>query len=250
MTGNILAESEWELQRLGKFTSSRIDDLLTPPKDKEAKAAGEMGETAKKYILEKAAEIITGTHRDLSTYSTEWGNMYEAEAGGLLVEMFPGLEYYGKVTPQFFPYTDFSGGSPDGGHKERGLIIEIKCPENPANHVKYCLLESAAQLKKEERAYYHQIQMNMACAAKKWGCDFMDMKAIFASYCPIVNDPFPKLKTIMVYPDGDFIEKLPAILDRAEIELANTVAKLKNTNSASIPVVNIDNPLIHLKKIV
>lgn len=229
MIGNIIAENPWEIARLGKFTSSKIDFLFTEPKTKEAKASGELSETAKSYILEKASEIITGTRREVSGAAIEWGNLYEPEAAAKLKEMYPMMEYMGKDGPRFFPYTDFSGGSPDAADFENRIVFEIKCPEDPKNHVRYSLIKSAAELKKMERDYYHQIQMNMACVAKEIGCDFMDMIAVFASYCPIVNKPYRELVLIDIHPDSEFIEKLPSVIEAAEERLAEIIWELKGS---------------------
>lgn len=225
MIGNKYTDNEWELQRLGCFTSSEIDNLLTEPRTKAAKEAGELSETAKSYIFKKAAELITGTVRDFSNAAVEWGETYEPEAAEKLKELYPDMVYYGGINPKFFPYTKFSGGSPDG--VARNIVIEIKCPENPANHVEYCLLDSAEDLKKIHRNYYHQIQFNMLCVAKESSLDFMDMKAVFASYCPIVTDGFKKLKTLEIYPDEAFANRIDEVLERSENMLADIIEKLR-----------------------
>lgn len=233
MTGNIPAETAWEVARLGKFTSSQIDKLFTPPKSVEDKKAGKLGETAKTYIKSRAAEIITSTTRQVTNWAMDWGNTYEPMAAEKLALRFPGMEYMGKENPRFFRYSDFSGGSPDGWHLELMLVFEIKCPENPENHVEYCLMESGADLKACQREYYHQIQMNMACVAKEFKIPFKSMKAIFCSYCPIVNEPYRDLKVLSIEPDMDFYEKLPVIIDKAETALADVVWALNRNNDVS-----------------
>lgn len=226
MTGNIIAESPWEIARLGKFTSSRIDALFTEPKSVEAKKNGDLSDSAKTYIKEKAAEIITGTTRQIDNWSMEWGNTYEPHAADILKETYPDMIYLGKQSPQFFKYTDFSGGSPDGVDKVNRIVFEIKCPEAPVNHVDYCMLQSAEELKKSQRDYYHQIQMNMACVAEDWAIDFMTMKAIFTTYCPLVNDPYPKLRSLVIYPDQSFFDRLPGVIANAEKKLAEIIWSL------------------------
>lgn len=255
MTGNIPAESPWEIRRLGKFTSSCIDKLLTPPKSKEARERGELGDTAKTYIKSRAAEIITGTTRQVTNWALEWGNTYEPMAAEKLALRFPGMEYLGKQNPIFFPFTDFSGGSPDGILRERKLIFEIKCPEDPANHVEYCFIDSGKQLKELARDYYHQIQMNMACVAKEWEVPFEEMNAIFCSYCPIVNDPYIDIHTAIIEPDMEFYQVLPGVIGRAEEELAKLVWCLDKNNIGELrpapkpaPIFDIsDIPLTKIK---
>lgn len=225
MIGNIYPDNEWELSRMGCFTGSEISDLLTEPRTKAAKEAREMSETAKSYILKKAAELVTGTVRDFSNAAVEWGNSYEKEAAEELQKLYPELEYYGSENQKFFPLTRFSGGSPDmvGGT----LVGEIKCPENPANHLEYCLLNSQEDLLKCNKDYYHQIQMNMMCVAKSLGVEYSEMKGVFASYCPIVTDGFIKLKTLQIKPDLELSEKIIKAIEKAESVLADIIEKLK-----------------------
>lgn len=237
MIGNIYPDNKWLTDRLGCFTSSEIDNLLTEPRTKAAKDAGELSETAKSYINSKAAELITGTIRDFSNAATEWGELYEAEAADILKTLYPALIYHGKQNPKFFPYSKFSGGSPDA--VAENTVFEIKCPENPANHVAYCLLQSADDLKKIERAYYAQIQMNMLSVAKYTGVDFMFMKAVFCSYCPIVSDGFMKIKTLHVYPEQEFADKIDKIIANAEKLLAEIIQLL--TVTGEIVIASYDN---------
>lgn len=234
MTGNIPAESPWEIARLGKFTSSQIDALFTEPRSKEAKAKGELSETARTYIKSRAAEIVTATTRQTTNWAMEWGNTYEPMAAEKLILRYPGMVYLGKENPIFFAFSDFSGGSPDGLDQELKLIFEIKCPENPVNHVEYCMMLTSEDLKDAQREYYHQIQMNMACVAKKWGVKFSEMKAIFCSYCPIINDPYIDIHTVVVEPDIEFFQRLPKVIDRAENSLAELVWLLNRNHRSSL----------------
>lgn len=226
MIGQIYPENKWALDRLGNFTGSEISSLLTEPRTKAAREAGEMSETAKSYIRKKASELITGTVRDFSNAAVEWGNSYEKEAAEELQKIYPELEYFGNENQKFFPLTKFSGGSPDlvGGK----LVAECKCPENPANHVEYCLLETQEDLLSCNKDYYYQIQMNMMCVAKDLGVDFSEMSGLFASYCPIVTDGFIKLKTIDIKPDLELSEKILKAIEKAENVLADIIEKLRN----------------------
>jgi len=249
MIGQVIAETPWEIQRLGKFTASCIDALLTEPKSAEAKKKGDLSEIAKTYIRGRAAEIITGTIREVTNSYMEWGRQYEPDAAALLKELYPSMQFASMDSPTFFKYSDFAGGSPDGWDKENKLVAEIKCPEDPANHVEYCLIVNAAELKKVQRDYYHQIQMNMLCVAKKFGVEFHEMKGIFASYCPLVADGYLKLKIIEIFPDMEFYEKIHPALSKAEDYLADIIYSLiqKNGQNNSIAVKDITSiPLIKL----
>ena len=110
----IYPEGKWMQMRAGSFTSSQIGKLFTSPKTKLAKDNGELSETAKSYIFDKAAELLTGTIRN--TYTTpemQWGLDQEPYAIEMIKETYPNIEYYGTENPKFFSYSDFSGGSPD-----------------------------------------------------------------------------------------------------------------------------------------
>ena len=65
LEGNVLKHvpqgtDEWDEVRRGRFTSSEMYKLLTPPKTKAAQEAGKLSETALTYINVKVAEVITG----------------------------------------------------------------------------------------------------------------------------------------------------------------------------------------------
>jgi len=212
MTSYIRAETEWELARLGKFTSSEIDKLFTRPNSKKAREAGEIARTAKSYIESRAAELTTGFYRRLVVWAMEWGTMTEPEAAGRLIDVFPNMEYFGKKDPRFFDLTSCSGGSPDGLDLTEGVVPEIKCPLNPENHLRYCLLSSPDELKRHHRKHYHQLQMNMACVSKKYGIPFMELRGVFCSYHPLIKPPYPDFFLLDVQPDlaayNSIVEKI------------------------------------------
>lgn len=221
MIGNIIAETPWEISRLGKFTSSRISELFSEPRAK--KDQGKLSESALGYIFEKASEIVTGTTRQIQNWAMEWGVQYEPECAFRIREDNPGFIYLGKENPEFFKYTDFSGGSPDGYDPKERVIDEIKCPENPKNHIAYCMITGNEAMIAADKGYYLQMQMNMACVAKHLGVPFESMKARFTSYCPLVNSPYKDIHHVMIDPDIEFYDKLPKVIDRAERKLAETV---------------------------
>lgn len=231
MIGQIYPDNTWQIERLGCFTASRIDELLTNPRSKSAKEAGELSETAKSYILEKASELTTGTIRQFSNASVEWGELYEPEAADIIQKVYTDMIYFGRNDPKFFRYTKFSGSSPDGTSKDGRTVFEIKCPENPSNHITYCLLKSAEDLKKCQRTYYHQIQFNMLCVAKNKGIYFNEMSGFFVTYCPIVTEGFKKLKLIAIAPDIDFEKKINKSLEVAELELVNIIEEMREQNN-------------------
>lgn len=82
----------------------------------------------------------------------------------------------------------------------------------------------------DNKDYYYQIQMNMMCVAKSLGCDFSEMKGVFASYCPIVTDGFIKLKTIEIKPDLELEVKILKAIEKAEGYLADIIEEMRETN--------------------
>lgn len=195
---------EWFNDRLFHFTSSELYKLLTKPKSKQDQEAGKPSKTAEEYIFEKLAEDLTGRYDDsLDTKALRWGETYEADAR-LAYETVTGnsVDLCG-----FIEWSKIFGGSPDGLVGEDG-IIEIKCPFNTSNHVRYLLLESQYELNGLKPEYYAQIQGNLLVTGRKW-CDFI-------SYDPRCIRPELALKIIRVNRDEDFIKKAVEAIRNAE----------------------------------
>lgn len=226
MTGNIFPETEWEKNRLGSFTSSQIYKLFTEPKTKSDKEASNLSETAKAYINEKASEILTGTVRQFTSSATEWGCDMEPRCIELLKKEYPKIEYFGNENKRFFKLTNFAGGSPDAVHEN--LVFEIKCPENPANHIEYLQCKNAEDLKREHKDYYYQLQMNMAALAKHYSIDFSLMVGYFVSYCPIMLNDKLKLDVLEIMPDFNFYNKLTSTIEKAEAYLLKIIEDILN----------------------
>ncbi len=150
----------WQQDRLGKFTSSRMGDLM-----KSGRAKDKIwGDTAMGYIYEKIAEKLTGIpHFIPETRSIAWGNDHEAEAIQKYNEKTGnGATPMGKT---FIEFNDNCGGSPDGFIDDDG-IIEVKCPYNSANHLK-TLIEGYI-----DKDYMFQMQSNMLFSNRDY-CDFI-----------------------------------------------------------------------------
>lgn len=236
MIGNIIPSNQWEQVKLGKFSASQIKDLFTEPKLKSDKEAGNLSDTAIKYLNQKAAEIITGTFRSLETWATDWGNKYESEAIEVLKDTYSDLIYYGKDNPVFFLYSDLSGGSPDAlqtytdelEENTFANLFEIKCPENPAVHVEYCGIKNGSDLKEVNKAYWYQIQFNIACIAKQLDIPVENITGIFVSYCPVVNDPFKKIHIVKIQADLEFHESVEGVVAKSENKLKQILKSLKN----------------------
>lgn len=185
--------TEWELERCGKFTSSRIGDLMTKGRAKDKF----WGDTAMNYIYEKVAELTTGVPQySPETRAIEWGNDNEP----LAIERYNKyaqnpIEHMGKT---FIPFNDMCGGSPDGYIKSN-WIAEIKCPYNSANHIKTLLDRTI------DKKYYFQCQSNMLFTARDY--------CMFISYDPRMKSEELELVTIPIKRD----EKVCAeILERVQ----------------------------------
>ena len=219
----IYPEGKWMQKRAASFTSSQIGKLFTAPKTKLAKESGELSETAKSYIFDKAAELLTGTIRN--TYTTpemQWGIDNEPYAIEMLKDIYPNIEYYGTENPKFFSYSDFSGGSPDAVCDN--IVFEIKCP-NPRTHIEYLLCENDLQVMNKD--YWFQIQMNIACVAKDKGINPMEMTGMFVSYCPLMIEHRLRICKFEVQPNKSFQELLPFTIKQAEAHLRTIIDKFE-----------------------
>ncbi|GLQ96430.1 lambda exonuclease family protein [Dyella mobilis] len=133
---------EWRDARAGKITASRMCDVMAftagdgvyksgPRKGQQKEARSLKARTD--YIGDIVAEILTGEPREqIRAKTLDWGHdveaaaraAYEAETGIIVV-------CTGFVTHPIIPYV---GCSPDGLIADCGQT-QIKCPQNPANHI-------------------------------------------------------------------------------------------------------------------
>ena len=223
---------EWFLARWGKFTGSKIPNLM-----KSGRGKGELwGETSKNVILEIASYqrmtdegrvqyAVEQMYKDFR--QTRWGNTYEPEA----------REAYAKHTGYVVKETGFTvhptisymGGSFDGEaigynnestawENNRGLtdltvglkgIIEIKCPYDPVKHQQNYDLKLAGGITADHE-FYGQIQNNIEVAGVDW-CDFI-------SYDPRCQDEY-KLVVIRVLRDQLFIDAILTRVHKAKFAL-------------------------------
>lgn len=204
---------EWFLNRIDKFTGSKIPDLM-----KQGRAKGEeWGETAKGVILEMAT-LQTMTEEGRAEYiyqqmkkefvQTRWGNDNEDTAR----RAYCALTGYEVDVTGFTvnPKCPYHSGSFDGdivGQVEDGTngIIEIKCPFNPVNHIQNLnLMRTGLDVKHE---YYGQIQSNIETAGAAW-CDFV-------SFDPR-QDENHRLVVIRVYRDEIYISAMMERIHQAK----------------------------------
>ena len=205
----------WHAARLGKITASRFADVMTQPRSKKAREAGEFSGSACTYMLDLAAEILTGQSQEHRTTAAEqWGLDHEP-AARTLYERLMGCEVQ-RVGFIEHPLDAMIGGSPDGLVGDNGGV-EIKCPFNPAIHLAYVL---AGRLPKDHVA---QVQGHMWITGRTWWD--------FVSYCPNFNGPGSlklALWRLRVYRDLEFIGRLDEAVFAFRDRLLETLAKLVN----------------------
>ncbi len=146
-------DNKWHQERLGKFTASEIYKIMG------AKGFGKIGET---YIFDKVAEVLTGERAEIpENYAMQRGKELEP-----IAKDYYQMVFNKKISDIDFikslKFPDHVGASPDGITEFHG--IEIKCPLNNANHVKYMMVKNASDLKKIEPKYYWQIVLNLYCS--------------------------------------------------------------------------------------
>jgi len=165
-----LTEEAWLQLRQSRFTGSEIHKLMGSPRNKSEV----LSETAKTYIYEKAAVILTSQQPEVFGRALEWGKTYEKDAFTYFAnESFDEWTYYGGETFTFIEYNEYSGFSPDGLGNG---ILEIKCPFNSAIHLKNATINNAEDLKSLHPEYYWQMQFGMLATA--------NINGVFVSYDP------------------------------------------------------------------
>jgi hypothetical protein len=174
----------WDKIRLGKFTASTVHNLMSSPRSKADRDAGKLSQTAEKYVIQKAMEIVTGeSQEDAYGRAIDWGNEWEEHALGELKKRLE-FESQGEVRmvtkPPFKAFNEYSGCSSDAIIYDREmdplLIVEIKCPYNSVTHFMHSRITGGETLRDINEDYYWQVQMNMLVHQTTAG--------YFASYDP------------------------------------------------------------------
>jgi len=198
---------EWFESRRGKFTASEIFKICKP------KGFGDTGIT---YVKEKVGEHFGSFKPQASAKSLQWGIDNEPIAKEYFkFNYFEDIEEIG-----FLELDNNSGCSPDGFVIGEKAGIEIKCPENPANHVTHLLLKDQNDLKKECENYYWQIQMCLFVT--QFDCWY------FISFDPRCNGA-EKMKVLKVFPEPKDQELLRNRIKEA-VELKREMIKTIKTS--------------------
>lgn len=202
---------EWDQIRIGRFTASEIYRLMEPAKremtEAELKARPKSGkgssaklvndysslsDAALTYINEKVAEALTGQNKSQGyAFPLVWGAEHEEEAA----EAFAIRTGFTVEKVGFFTYTDHAGGSPDRFVNEND-ILEIKCPYESVNQIKYLMLTDQYDVRREYFAYWVQCQANMLFTERSL-CHF-------CTWDPRMKEEKHKLTHIEIKADAEF----------------------------------------------
>lgn len=186
----------WLKLRLGLVSASRFKDIMTNPRSKTELFSA----TAKSYMLELIAEILTGEQKEVSGKALEWGSNNEINAQNEYA-----FEKGVKVESVGICLTDdkLIGASPDGFVGDDGGL-EIKCPYNSANHIATVV---SGEMPKE---HIPQVQGNLWVNGRSWWD--------FVSYDPRIEGE-GRLFITRIERDDEYIEKLQIKLTAFVIEM-------------------------------
>lgn len=187
---------EWLRLRLGLVSASRFKDIMVNPRSKTDLFSA----TAKSYMLELIAEILTGEQKEVSGKALEWGSNNEKSA-----QIEYAFEKGVAVDEIGICLTDDKqiGASPDGFIGDFGGI-EIKCPYNSANHISTVIV---GEMPKE---HIPQVQGNMLVNGRQWWD--------FVSYDPRI-DGKGRIFITRIQRDEEYIAKLQEKLTAFLIEM-------------------------------
>lgn len=203
---------QWHDARLGKFSASQFYRLMTEPKKKEDKEAGNLSQGALTYVYECVAERLTGQRakQEFTSRFTEHGENMEPIAKQVYNTVF-GVSI---VDSEYIPRDEYSGGSPDGLIGADG-IIEIKCPYTITSH-----LEHKLNNLKDKPEYYWQCLGYLLITGRQW-IDFVSFHMAYAAKHQLVRK---RINREDVLSD---LEKLDNKLHKAITEFKNLIEKLK-----------------------
>jgi hypothetical protein len=202
---------EWYAKRISRFSCSQFYRLMTSPRNKADKEAGNLSDGAMTYVLETVSERITGKQakEDFTSRFTDWGNLHEPIAKAIYSEVF----CVKVVDSDYIEYEFNSGGSPDGLVGEDG-ILEIKCPFTITSHLEHKLYDVS-----EKPEYYYQCLGYLLITGRKW-VDFLSYHPDYPGKLQLV------VKRINAADVQDDLEQLKSKLKRANEEfelLVNTL---------------------------
>ncbi len=201
------SSAAWDKLRLGKFTASKVWQLMSDPKLKADKEAGKFSDTGEKYIIERAMEESTGMPCDEAFgRAIDHGNEWEETA---LLALRDQLNAKMELKPAFGLFNEHSGASPDAFiYLDDGtrIGVEMKCPFNSINHFWHSQVDCAEKLKEIDKTYYWQVLMNcLTFKCTTW---------IFASFDPRMPED-KRLHFCYIEPCIDDLTELCKRIERA-----------------------------------
>lgn len=192
-------ELQWYKERYGKFTASKIIDLLG------IKGLGLTGET---YAVERAIEQLFGeVEEGFTSKDMQRGIDLEPTAFAKFVEVHPNLKVQNC---SFFTYGEHAGASPDG-LVDDDAILEIKCPKGK----KFFRLVAEENI---DKVYIAQMQMQMLATGRK--------RAYFFNYLELDDKLYHH--TIIVERDEAMIDLIKQRLDEAIAIKKEYIEKINN----------------------
>jgi len=206
---------QWFDARSGIATASNFHKLITP--------TGKPSAQADDYANLLVAELIMGRslQREFSTYALEWGETYEPEARELY-QFETGLDV--REGGMFVNDAMTYGASPDARCFEGDTMIglaEIKCPENPANHIEFLIMDSM------NPKYIPQVQGQLYVSGAEW----VDWFSFYPEMPPA---------RIRTYRDEAYLAALGVALSKFEESMQQKFAKLLSLGHISeVPIKTI-----------
>jgi len=194
--------AEWFAQRAGKFTSSRISELMG------IKGLNDLGRT---YAFDMAVELFEGRNLDEDFVSFDMQRGIDLEP--LAFECFKELKKldFLKVTESdFIKLNEDTGGSPDG-HVSDNSGLEIKCPKPNKFFKLVCNNEIDAK-------YLDQMQHQMMCSNT--------IQTYFFNY--IIYNGKPMYHEIIVLRNEERIELIKARIKEAVIIRDEYISQLES----------------------
>ena len=215
---------EWNAIRIGRLTGSEAWRVFNA-------SNGELKTEWRSYAARCASEVVTGwsEERNFDTEATIYGKTLEPEA----IDAYQSLVGKDYIQPGFVIHKDFLflGFSPDGYAEDknnRRSSIQVKCPLNPSEFVKFhvlrkvdphykiqCLYELALdyQLNKVNLVFYDERQP---------GTKISEMRYSREEYEPIIN----KLVESMRYFCDEVEVYISILLNDDKIAIKEAIGKM------------------------
>lgn len=202
-------DTQWQQDRIGKFTASRIADLCTTDRKGEG-----LGKTALAYIHEVLAERLGDMEENFPTKEMQYGKDNEAAAAAIISEKYKGFQYFADV---FFPMPEnekIAGASPD--FLIDGKIVgDIKIPYTTRKYIEFIQhLYSPESFKAYSKQYYYQLQMQMICTNTNTA-----MIAVFNPKFIGTENESIAIRTLMIAKDAEVVEEILKAIAGAEMRL-------------------------------